>query len=191
MVSAQARPEEQGMTTAWVGLFALTALVVVLLAWRRAGAAFTEQSSRPRELASAELVYMEQLFRMSHPIRLVAKLDRAYRLRGGSLVLVELKTRGRDRPYETDIIQLSAQKLAIEVQTGQTVEPYAFVSVLSPAGWRALRHHRVTLLDADEVVELHRRREAILAGHVAPRYARSCKACDRCAFRSRCDRPQD
>lgn len=178
------------MTTAWIGILSLAALVVLLLARRLAGAAVTERSSRPKKLASAELAYMEQMFRISHPIRLAAKLDRAYRLRGGSLVLVELKTRGRDRPYETDIIQLSAQRLAIEVQTGQTVEPYAFVSVLSPTGWRALRHHRVALLDEDEVVELHRRRAAILAAEVAPRYARSSKACDRCTFRSQCDRPR-
>lgn len=179
------------MTTMWVGVLAMVALVALPFARRLAAGTATERSSRPRALASAELVYMEKLFRIDHPIRLVAKLDRAYRLRSGSLVLVELKTRGRDRLYETDIIQLSAQKLVIEVQTGQTVEPYAFVSVLRPTGWRALRHHRVALLDADEVVALHRRREAILAGHVAPRYARSCNACDRCAFRSGCDRPKD
>lgn len=178
------------MTAAWVGFLSLAALVVLLLARRLAGATVTERSSRPAELASAELVYMEHLFRIGHPIRLAAKLDRAYRLRGGSLVLVELKTRWCDRPYESDIIQLSAQKLAIEVQTGQMVEPYAFVSVLRPTGWRALRHHRVELLNADEVVDLHRRRGAVLAGHTAPRYARSCNACDRCAFRSQCDRPQ-
>ena len=179
------------MTTMWVGVLAIAALAVLLLARRLTSAAVAEQSSRPRELARAELVYMERLFRIDHPIRLAAKLDRAYRLRGDSLVLVELKTRWRDRPYVTDIIQLSAQKLAIEMQTGQSVEPYAFVSILRPTGWRALRHHRVALLDADDVVALHRRREAILAGHVAPRYARSCNACNRCAFRSRCDRPQD
>lgn len=179
------------MTTTWVGFLTLAALVVSLLARRLAGAAVTERWSTPRELARAQLAYMEQSFRINHPIHLVAKLDRAYRLRGGALVLVELKTRWRDRPYETDIIQLSAQKLAVEVRTGQSVEPYGFISILRPTGWRALRHHRVTLLNVDEVVELHRRREAILAGRTAPRYARSRKACDRCAFRSRCDRPHD
>lgn len=176
------------MTTAWVGSLALATITMLILAWRLAGGVVTERSSRPRDLSDAELVYVEQVFRISCPVRLVAKLDRAYRLQCGSLVLVELKTRWNDRPYETDIIQLSAQKLAIEMQTGQTVEPYAFVSILTPTGWRALRHHRVALLGADEVVELHRRREAILAGRTAPRYARSCKSCSQCAFGSRCDR---
>lgn len=178
------------MTTAWVGSLALATITVLILAWRLAGGVVTERSSRPRELADAKLVYVEQVFRISRPVRLVAKLDRAYRLQCGSLVLVELKTRWNDRPFETDIIQLSAQKLVIEMQTGQTVEPYAFVSILTPTGRHALRHHRVALLGADEVVELHRRREAILAGRTAPRYARSCKVCSQCAFRSRCDRPR-
>ncbi len=172
---------------AWIGFLALAAL---LLARRLVDPVVAECASRPRALASAELAYAEQLFRIEHPSRLVAKPDRAYRLHGGSLVLVELKTRWRDRPYDTDIIQLSAQKLAIEMQTGQIVEPYAFVSVLRPTGWRTLRHHRVALLDADAVVELHRRREEILAGRAMPRYARSPKVCDRCAHRSRCDRQQ-
>jgi CRISPR/Cas system-associated exonuclease Cas4 (RecB family) len=145
-----------------------------------------ERASRPRELANAELVYMEKLFRIREPIRLVAKVDRVYRLPGGSLVLVELKTRGQDRPYLTDIIQLSAQRLAIEVQTGVVVEPYAFVSALGRN--RKMRSHQVRLLDAAAVVDLHRRREAILAMRASPVYARTESVCRGCALRLRCDR---
>ncbi|EER62171.1 conserved hypothetical protein [Acidovorax delafieldii 2AN] len=146
-----------------------------------------ERASRPRELANAELVYMETLFRIREPIRLVAKVDRVYRLPGGSLVLVELKTRWRDRAYPSDVIQLSAQKLAIERQTGQTVEPYALVSVLRPDG--RLRSHRVRLLGLDEVLNLKRRHKAILDGHLRPSYALSEASCRQCALRHRCDRP--
>ena len=146
-----------------------------------------ERASRPRELANAELVYMEKLFRIREPIRLVAKVDRVYRLPGGSLVLVELKTRAQDRSYLTDIIQLSAQRLAIERQTGQTVEPYALVSVLRPDG--RLRSHRVHLLGLDEVLNLKRRHKAILDGHLRPSYALSEASCRQCALRHRCDRP--
>jgi CRISPR/Cas system-associated exonuclease Cas4 (RecB family) len=174
----------------WVGCFALGALGVLLLAscWVARRAA-SERGSRPAELARAQLVYMERLFRIERPIGLRAKVDRAYRLRGGSLVLVELKTRGEDRTHLSDIIQLSAQRLAIEAETGQKVEPYAFVSVLEPTRRRALRHHRVDLLGPDEVVALSRWRDALLAGQAAPRYALSCSVCARCAYNSRCDRP--
>jgi CRISPR-associated exonuclease Cas4 len=169
---------------------ALGALCLLLLARSRvARGAASERASRPAELARAELVYMERLFRIQRPIGLLAKVDRVYRLRSGSLVLVELKTRGRDRAHLADVIQLSAQRLAIQAETGQRVEPYAFVSVLESARGHALRHHRVDLLGPDEVVALSRRRDAILAGEVAPRYAQSCSACARCVYNSRCDRP--
>lgn len=166
-------------------VIAIAVLLLGLLAWvrRNAGA---ERASRPGALAHAELVYMEQLFRMRHPIRLVAKVDRVYRLRGGSLVLVELKTRHQDRAYLTDVIQLSAQRLAIEAQTGAVVEPYAFVSVLGPRG--KLRSHRVRLLNAAALVELDRRREAIRSGQLSPSYAASETACRSCGLRYKCDR---
>lgn len=162
------------------------ALAILLASIGRGRRASAERASRPRELADAELVYMEKLFRIREPIRLAAKVDRVYRLPGGSLVLVELKTRGQDRPYLTDIIQLSAQRLAIAVQTGAVVEPYAFVSVLRPN--RRVRSHQVRLLDAEAVVGLHRRREAILTRRASPDYASAESACRGCALRSRCDR---
>ena len=166
-------------------LIAIAVLLLGLLAWMRRNAG-AERTSRPRALADAELVYMEQLFRIRHPIRLVAKVDRVYRLRDGSLVLVELKTRNRDRVHLTDVIQLSAQRLAIEAQTGAVVELYAFVSVLGPGG--KIRSHRVRLLDEAALVELYRRREAVRSGQLSPSYAASESACRNCGLRYKCDR---
>ena len=37
-----------------------------------------ERASRPEELSDAKLVHMERLFRVSKPVGLVARLDRAY-----------------------------------------------------------------------------------------------------------------
>lgn len=165
-------------------LVGLTLAFLLAAVWRGSRVP-AERASRPEALAEADLVYMERLFRIHQPIRLVAKVDRVYRLPGGSLVLVELKTRGQDRLYLTDIIQLSAQRLAIEIQTGAVVEPYAFVSVLRPN--RKVRSHQVRLLDAAAVVALYRRREAILARRASPAYASSESACRGCALRSRCD----
>lgn len=172
----------------WSAAYVLAGLALTLwLArlWIRRRAS-GERASRPRELANAELVYMEKLFRIREPIRLVAKVDRVYRLPEGSLVLVELKTRRRDRVYPSDIIQLSAQKLAIEHQTGAVIDPYAFVSALGRN--RKMRSHQVRLLDAATVVDLYRRREAIFTRRVSPAYASSESACPGCALRPWCDR---
>ncbi len=90
----------------------------LLLWWRRRWSAWL-----PRELRHAELAYAEKLFRATGPIVLTAKVDRAYRLEGGVLVLLELKTRGFNRPYRSDVIELSAQRVAIMKQTGEAESP--------------------------------------------------------------------
>lgn len=170
-----------------VHLLVGSTLALCLMLWlRRRGS--SERASRPRELANAELVYMEKLFRIRTPIPLVAKVDRVYRLPGGSLVLVELKTRWRDRAYPSDVIQLSAQKIAIECQTGGLVEAFAFVSVLRPTSRRRWTSYRVRLLDEDQLVALAQRRAQILSLQAEPVYASSVRACTGCAFRPKCDR---
>ena len=166
-------------------LVGLTLAFLLAAVWRGSRVP-AERASRPEGLAEADLVYMEKLFRIHQPIRLAAKVDRVYRLPDGSLVLVELKMRGQDGLYLTDIIQLSAQRLAIEIQTGAVVEPYAFVSVLRPN--REVRSHQVRLLDTTAVVALYRRREAILARRASPAYASTESACPNGVLRSRCDR---
>ena len=91
---------------AW-GVGSATAVVcfALVMAWRRSletNAARAERASRPAALRNAELVYMERLFRISTPVGLVAKLDRAYRMPSGLLVLVEFKTRWSKPPSQND-----------------------------------------------------------------------------------------
>lgn len=153
---------------------------------RRMGAR-QERARRPHVLRDAELVYMEQRFRIQRPLRLIARLDRAYRIADGSLVLVELKTRWSMQPHATDIIQLSAQKLAIENCHGQRVAPYAFVSIEKPDGRSRRVHRRVALLTAREVEALALRRDAVLAGRTTANYAANAAACGSCAYRRDCE----
>lgn len=174
----------------WSAAYVLAGLVLALWLvriWIRRRPS-GERASRPRELANAELVYMETLFRIREPIRLVAKVDRVYRLPGGALVLVELKTRWRDRAYPSDVIQLSAQKLAIERQTGEAVESVAFVTVLRPTSHQRWKSYRVRLLDEDQLIALAQRRTEILTLKADPAYAASVRACTGCAFRAGCNR---
>ncbi|QNP48658.1 PD-(D/E)XK nuclease family protein [Diaphorobacter aerolatus] len=177
------------MTSSAVYVPASLVLVLWLVRrWRRRHG-YGERASRPRELANAELIYMEKLFRIEEPIRLVAKVDRVYRLSRGSLVLVELKTRSSNRAYPSDIIQLSAQKAAVEHQTGEAVEPVGFVTVLDPTSGRRRQSHQVQLLDEGQLIEVAQRRRAILERRTDPAYAHSVRACAGCAFHGRCDRP--
>jgi CRISPR/Cas system-associated exonuclease Cas4 (RecB family) len=178
----------------WLGWSAVAAIGVFVAAFallRRslAAAGDAERRSRPAALAGATLRYMEKTFRTRAPTPLVALIDRAYRDTGGELVLVELKTRWSKRAYATDVIQLSVQKLALEGQTGQKVAAHGFVTVKMPRGTAAPRSYRVELMDSTQIAALYRRREDVIAGRVAPRYADSSRACKGCAFRDRCDWP--
>lgn len=163
--------------------------LALVIAWRRSvatDAALAERASRPDALRDAELVYMERLFRTSKPVGVVAKIDRAYRLPSGLLVLVELKTRWINQPCLSDVIQLSAQRVAVMGSTRQTVASYAFVMVKAPTRRALPIAHRVQLMSDEQVVALVRRREDVLAGRVLPSGPRSRKMCSACTFQARC-----
>ena len=175
---------------AWgVGCAIAIACFVMALSWRlshASRAALAERTSRPKALRDATLVYMEKQFRISNPVGLVAKLDRAYRTPHGVIVLVEFKTRSLNQPFLSDVIQLSAQRVALMGQTGQTVASYAYV-MIKMRSWRALSiAHRVNLMSHEQIIALVRRREGILAGRVLPRGPLSPNTCLSCAFRPQC-----
>jgi len=159
----------------------------MLLHLRKRQAGGVERRSRPAALRDAELVHVEKTFRMTSPVLIAAKLDRAYRLPSGQLVLVELKTRWNGGPNLSDVIQLSAQRVALSAATGQTVAAEAFVLIERPGARRSPVAHRVDLLSADQVIALVRRREAILADRIPPRYTEEVGHCQSCAFRSQCE----
>lgn len=175
----------------WLAVAAVAACIAAFAVHRLRVSVATraELVSRPNELAGAELLFMEKQFRIRGPIPLVARIDRAYRAADGAIVLVELKTRLKDRPYPTDVIQLSTQKMALEGQTGLRVAEHAFVTIQRPTTNARHRSHKVRLVPASEIVALHRRREDVIAGRISPRYAHSARSCQGCAFRARCDRP--
>jgi hypothetical protein len=110
-------------------------------------------------------------------------VDRAYRDRNGLITLVELKTRQANRFHLSDVIELSAQRVALAGQTGEPVARLGWVVVESSAGRKA---HRVTLMSPQAVWDLASRRDALLAGTETPSYAAARGLCASCAHRRRC-----
>jgi hypothetical protein len=159
----------------------------LLLHLRKRQARGVERRSRPAALRDAELVHVEKTFRTTSPVPIAAKLDRAYRLPSGQLVLLELKTRWNGGPNLSDVIQLSAQRVALSAATGQTVANEAFVLIERPGVGRSPVAHRVDLLSVGQVAALVRRREGILADRISPRYTEEEGHCRGCAFSSQCD----
>lgn len=143
-----------------------------------------DQRGLPDELRGAEIAYAEQTFR-SRRRKLVARLDRAYRL-DGVLKLVELKTRSRDIVYMADVIELSVQRIALQDETGQPVARDAWVVVQSSTTG-ARRPHQVTLLGVNEIENMRERYAAISQGQIRdPHPARSNRQCETCGHRDRC-----
>lgn len=163
------------------------ALVVALgIWWYRTSSQCS--SGLPPELRSARLVYAERQFRSAGMLQIVAKLDRAYRNAAGDLVLVELKTRAADRVYESDVIELSAQRVALMAQTQEAVAGHAYVFIQRPDG-RPMAWHRVKLLEPRDVSALALRRHELLAGMAEPWPSCSPGLCRDCAFVQRCHPP--
>lgn len=131
------------------------------------------------------LAYAERLFRSKGAFRISARVDRAYRDRRGYLTLVELKTRDLDKVYPSDVIELSAQRVAIAAATGEAVHEEAYVLVQGTKGQRS-RAHRVKLLTETQMAALAERREALLSGTTQARRTCINGICDHCAFVSPC-----
>lgn len=88
-------------------------------------------------------------------------------------MLVELKTRASPVVTRSDVIQLSAQRMAMEDELRATVADETYVMV--PRGRRgtSLAHLPVSLMAREVVEELIRRRDALLRGLVEPRWPAS------------------
>ncbi len=178
------------MTFSELGASAVAVVVLVALVrsiWRMRLVA-SERAWQPQELRDAKVVYAERAFRTSRPASIIAKLDRGYRYRNGLITLVELKTRRVDRVYLSDVIELSAQRVALQGQTKEPVAPHGYV-LIQQAQRRQKKAHRVQLLTHAQVAELVTRREAILTGVAEARYTQWPALCAHCGFRQQCNLP--
>jgi hypothetical protein len=168
-------------------LLILLAIVVLIIGWKMARARLARASEKkwwPQELQHARLAFAERTFKTWRPIRLIARVDRGYKL-NGKVHLVEFKTRVRGAAYSLDVIELSAQRLAIETSTHEPVSNNGYVLVQDSFDKRR-SVHKVRLLPAADVIALAKRREAILKGRVAPKYTASQQLCSQCAYRAEC-----
>lgn len=163
------------------------ALAVILWWLRRRGLGPCE-AVLPPELRRTRLVYAERLFRSAGALPITAKVDRVYRNAAGALVLVELKTRTANRVHWSDVIELSAQRVALIGQTGEEVADHGYVLTERPDGFR-VGWHWVKLMTHADVIGLATRRRELLAGKVEPQPTCSPGMCRKCALVHRCNPP--
>jgi hypothetical protein len=167
------------------GLLLAVALVVSWQLLRRHRARVAERRDRPADLRDADLICVESQFRSKSRWPIVARVDRAYRLPSGLVVLVDLKARSTAAVRASDVIQLSAQRVAMEDELRVQVSDEAFVvfpgrhSAQPPA--RAVR-----LMSREEVEAIAARRRRLIDGLDRPRWPDSEHACQGCGQRSAC-----
>ena len=152
---------------------------------RRQRLEIREQAWRPRELKNATVEFAERVFHARWPFRLYAKIDRAYKTSDGVLVLTELKRRFGRQAYASDVVELSAQKLAIERGARRSVAATGFVVIEHPAS-RERIPIRVSLLAESELVALRERYQLLVDGKAAPDKANDVRLCRSCAYVDRC-----
>ena len=155
------------------------------IAWRRHCHGLRERAWLPEELKGARLEFAERLFRTARPFGLFAKVDRAYGRADGILVLTELKRRFHIRAYQSDVVELSAQRLAIERGAKRRVAVDGFVVVEHPAT-RQRTPISVPLLGEEELIALRQRYERLLLGAALPNKTDDVRLCRSCAYVDRC-----
>lgn len=167
-----------------LAFFILACVAFVAMTVRAYRVILREETWLPKELSTAELVFSEQLFTGPAEMPIVARIDRVYQS-GGLLYLVELKTRRRATVYETDVIELSAQRVAVQASTGTSVGLKAFVVIENPVSGR--RQVRVVrLLAEDQVAALMKRRRMIIDGLLLPDETEVQARCGACEYRREC-----
>jgi CRISPR-associated exonuclease Cas4 len=137
------------------------------------------------ELKTARLEFAERGFYTGWPFGLYARIDRAYRTPDGTPVLIELKRRFNRQAYQSDVVELSAQRLAIERGARMSVAATGFVVVEHP-GTNERTPIPMTLLQEKELTALRRRYQLLLDGMVPPDKRNDLRVCRSCAYVDRC-----
>lgn len=142
----------------------------------------SERARMPREIAEGQLVISEKTFYFRGGRPFAAKTDQGFLTPEGWLVLVDSKTRYGVSP--SDIVQISAQALAV-AQTGRwRVAPWAYVR-LAPLGAKPY-YQRVNLLAEAQIMQLWERWRALHAGTARPVTRPHVRTCRSCALKARC-----
>jgi CRISPR-associated exonuclease Cas4 len=171
-------------------------LVLVMLAviawilwrsWKAAGAQREEQDWLPARLRAATLSFSEKKFFEDGPYPLVARVDRAYLTPDGETVLADFKRRSAKRTFESDMVEISAQRVAMMANGVNRVSRLAYVVVVdSRTGTKTAIP--IQLEDEHQIQDRIRRFIAIQDGRIAPRSTSSAAICRRCGHQTYCDK---
>lgn len=140
----------------------------------------------PGRLKGAKIWGKEILLKTSLPDELQCRLDEAWQLpESDEIVLSETKSRRKARVFESDILQLSAQRVVLmHARPELTVSRRGYVRVLSKENGNS--YVPVTLIDEDAVAEAARLYRALQAGSEIGERCKNSALCKKCAYKDEC-----
>lgn len=143
-----------------------------------------ERAAMPEELARGTLVVNERTLWRRGARPFAAKTDQVFLTPQGYLVPVETKT--RKRVYDSDIIQLSCQAVALAHTPGLHGTPASWGYVRLSESGGAPTYKRVPLVPEDKIDLLWDRWDDLRRGREAPIVRPAHYRCTHCQVRTRC-----
>lgn len=161
---------------------------LILLLIAAAGAAlmiatWPRKSWLPEELRRAEAVWVEKRLTVEAPFWVVGRLDRVYRLAGGTHTPLEFKNRNTTRLFESDRAQLSLQAWLLR-KSGKPTTEHGWL-VVQERKSKQKRALKVDLGDDAYCERLIRRYLAVRDGQLQPVKADDAR-CNACAHKAIC-----
>jgi CRISPR/Cas system-associated exonuclease Cas4 (RecB family) len=147
-----------------------------------------EQRWMPRELRRATRIAVEQEFACVDPTPLIARPDQVFELRNGALVVSDLKIRDHNRIYNTDVAQLSLDRLVLQSATGRLVAAHGYILIRHPITGTYLAH-RISLWSETRTQAIVARYQALRDQAATPVKANQRGKCANCGHRRIC-RPE-
>lgn len=153
--------------------------------------AHEEHRWMPVELRTARLEASERDFVAridGNPVPV--RPDQIYRTADGRLVPVDSKTRSGARVFPSDVIEVSVQRLALAQDprfTGNArVADYGYVRLARGGRNGRPAYKRIELMTEDDLTQLYRRYQDVVAGRLSPVCQTNPRACAGCGYRARC-----
>lgn len=172
-------------------MFYIISLLLILAAgwlWRRERVHAIHQEDAswlPLELQRATLQYTEHQFFTKFPFQLVARVDRAYLAEDNKIILVDFKRRKIKRAFLSDVVEISAQRLAMQGAGIKNVEMHAYVVVIDPETNRKTPV-LVDLEDKSSLIRRQYRLNTLRNGVVEPTRTSHKRLCATCGHHSYC-----
>ena len=117
-------------------------------------------------------------------VNLTGRIDEAFELPDGDLVLSDTKSRAAQRVYKSDILQVSAYKVVIEASTKKRVRDHGYIRLLTPQG---NEYRRIDLLSANEVAAAYQLHDDLQQGRYPGEKCGRPAVCRGCAYRVECE----